>query len=92
MSEHSRWTNYGEFASNHPQLNWYEVPRGWSDVIRCLVGRHKVINEGYDGTAYYERCSCGGIRMTYWHEMGGYNFAPWINAKPFERRRRGSRS
>jgi hypothetical protein len=43
---------------------WHTEPRGWRDVIRCLLGRHRNITIGTTGIATVRRCSCGAINLS----------------------------
>lgn len=56
---------------------WWNEPRGWRDVIRCLAGRHRVITSGFFDGMFVSRCSCGAIRI---------GRRRWFEAKPFTRR------
>ncbi len=52
-------------------------PRSKRDVLRCLLGRHKVILSGSDCGIFIERCSCGAVRLDH---------RRWFGAHPIARR------
>lgn len=49
-------------------------PRGWRDVARCLLGRHRVSLAGRVAGMFIERCSCGAMRVNRRH---------WFESHPF---------
>lgn len=49
-------------------------PRGWRDVIRCLIGRHRVVLQGVHAGMRISRCSCDAMRV---------NGRPWLGSHPF---------
>lgn len=62
--------------------DWLAEPRGWRDVARCLLGRHRPITMAIDrdasvNLALVSRCSCGAIRL-------GDRY--WLDARPWTRR------
>jgi hypothetical protein len=58
--------------------DWYYEPRGWRDVVRCLLGRHRNITIGRVYGDVVCRCSCGAIRY-----VGG----SWFDGHPFRKPR-----
>lgn len=58
--------------------DWYYEPRGWLDVVRCLLGRHREIMTSRLSGAFIGRCSCGAMRVNRRH---------WFDAHPFTRRK-----
>jgi acetone carboxylase gamma subunit len=44
-------------------FNWHTHPRGWRDVIGCLLGRHQQILKALDDGQRVVRCSCGATSL-----------------------------
>jgi hypothetical protein len=57
--------------------DWLYEPRGWGDVIRCLLGRHASVMIGRVDDLNVRRCSCGAINI-------GHG---WFESAPFTRRK-----
>ncbi len=57
-------------------FQWWKYPRGWRDVVRCVLGRHRRVMTGVipgDGASPVFRCSCGAMWLTL---PGGGSWAP----------------
>jgi hypothetical protein len=65
-----------EFAVAEDSRDWFVEPRGWRDVLYCLLGWHKPITQAFMGKLI-ERCSCGAVRIDQKH---------WFEARPWTRR------
>lgn len=49
---------------------WWTYPRGWRDVARCVLGRHRRVLTAVfpdDDASPVARCSCGAL----WQTMPG---------------------
>ena len=44
-------------------FEWNTYPRGWVDVLRCILGRHTRVQLGFDRGERVDRCSCGAIHI-----------------------------
>lgn len=65
---------------DYSEGRWASEPRGWVDVIRCVLGLHRAVASGRSGTLWIERCSCGA-----------FGPAPWTFLSRTERRARWRR-
>lgn len=45
---------------------WWTYPRGWRDVIRCKLGRHRRVFTAdlHDDVSPVHRCSCGALQLS----------------------------
>jgi hypothetical protein len=41
--------------------DWFTESRGWKDVISCVLGKHQVVTDAWDGSIRIRRCSCGAF-------------------------------
>jgi hypothetical protein len=52
---------------------WSHQPRGWLDIIRCLLGRHRpAMSVDLSDGEHAARCTCGAIRT----DRDGYWLSP----------------
>jgi hypothetical protein len=63
---------------------WWNYPRGWLDVLRCALGRHRRVFTAdlHDDVSPVHRCSCGATWLSLHADSG------WILERGGVRKRR----
>lgn len=45
---------------------WWNARRTWRDVVRCVLGRHRVAMGGVVDRHLVQRCTCGAFGPAPW--------------------------